>query len=270
MRAAWDDKHAQVDRETEFIAPTTMRACIEGVPGTRRELDAAGLINDGYEDENFKQQYPNEAERKDFINQRRKLCISVLLSYGLAPKRITSSSLYLAGLMYLDDRRQMMFFFQQQLRPGRRHALQHMLVTKPEPAVPPNIFSLLHAAGLTDLNEWLGLITYIRIKADGGNPSHPWINERRMDLMEMHRSIDSEAKDFWNYLETHQALKDICDKHRAMKEGTSVLPLIDMCRDFIRSQLMSINKQNLFVLLPKLPLPKPMQSILLYGEELST
>ena len=153
---------------------------------------------------------------------------------------------------------------------GAPVAIQQVALTpaKPEPKVPPSIFSLLHAAGLSDLNQYLSMISYVRIKADGGNPVHPWDDQKRQMATSMNWKVEDEAKDLWDYLEPHDTLRDICDKHRAVTEGTTVLSLKETCRDVIRSKLTG-KVQNLFVTIPRLLLPKAMQHFLLYGEQLS-
>ncbi len=140
-----------------------------------------------------------------------------------------------------------------------------------KPKVTTNIFFLLHAAGLGDLYRWLPYISYVRIKANGGNAVHPWTDLKWTDTMRKRPNVIGEAGHIWKYLRKHTFLKEICDNHRAMAEGTTPLKLIDACRDFIRSHLITIHNKNLFVLIPKLKihLPTSVQSDLLYYQQLN-
>ncbi len=161
--------------------------------------------------------------------------MSVLLSYGIA--------------IHMNDR------YDNTYLAGAVHNIP--------PGVTTNTFMFLYAAGLSHLEKWLRSISKVRTQAEMScsDPQLNLINQRKCDPT-------GQMGMFWDYLKSHEKLREICDKDHKMREGTAILTLTDACRDFIRSRLVKTQKQNLFFLVPKLPLPKPMQSYLLFNETL--
>ncbi len=206
---------------------------MSGIPGKRLETNRDE--NDGYEDEKPIDEH-DKTDREIINARRRKRCLSVLLSYGI--------TIYRENLLYLK---------------GRSYSIP--------PRVPTCTYYFLHAAGLSGLEHWIAFISKVRIKMDMGYYSLQEQHNRSIQRIQEYDQT-GHLRELWKYLKSHDKLREICDKDLAMREGTAVLPLMDACRDFIRSRLYKLQEQNLFVVVPKLPLPKPIQSYLLYHETL--
>ncbi len=180
------------------------------------------------------------------ITKRKRQCIKLLLSYGISTHQNHFN--YLAGLARSN----------------------HRLTV--EPPASSCIFNLIYVAGMTGLNDWLPLISFAR-KSDS------WDIERNSDALLDYMTYQDKVQEYykykkasnlWEYLKTHENLEQICNKHYAICEGTVPMKLMEMCRDSVRNHLTKVGRQNLFVVIPQLPLPSAIKAYLLYHETLET
>ncbi len=177
-------------------------------------------------------------KRKRDVNYNRRQCINMLLSYGTELK----------GMDFRNF-----------------------------PGADPRLTFPLFVGGIPGFKDTLQAITEYRVRRakviafntrrrPRQQQQRPTVRDMRSRFQGMRQ--DPQTEYTWRTLQKHVPFREICNKHHSRKCGTAVPILMESCRDVIRDQLVKCNRQNLFVLVPKVPLPLAIQSFLLYSETL--
>ncbi len=136
--------------------------------------------------------------------------------------------------------------------------------------VPPWMLYKLHVAGLTGLDKVLQRISEFRLKLDKNGPGQRNLsNIRPPHIDPRYMTYDQYTCYLWRRLFGFKELRALSDQHYATMVATSRKTLQEICCEVVRKCLINNNEQNLFVIVPKLPLPLPTKEILLYDQKIS-
>ncbi len=240
LRAGWDDKYSRLHSYVQFFVNSCLLCCPAGIPG--RHI-TNGTVKEGSEVLLFRSRNGIRSIRcttlkqlsrpiKSDVGLQQMRCLDLLLLYGVALKESYFESLIIG--------------------------------------VPPLMLYKLHVAGLPGLDKVLQRISEFRIKLDANGPGQPNLsNILPPNIEPKSMTYDQYTCYLWRRVFGNKKLRALSDQHYASIAGTSPKTLQEICCEAVRKCLINNNEQNLFVIVPNLPLTLPTKEILLYGEKIS-